>query len=80
MKIQEAVVKRIRELCTQNNLTINALSYKAGISQSTLKSITNGESLNTGIVTIKKICDGLDITITDFFSAEYFLELEQEIK
>ena len=58
MKIQEAVVKRIRDLCKERNLTINALSYQAGVSQSTLKSITNGESLNTGIVTIKKICDG----------------------
>ena len=72
MKIQKAVVKRIRELCAERNITINALSYQAGISQSTLKSITNGESLNTGIVTIKKICDGLDISIVDFFDTDYF--------
>ena len=79
MKIQKAVVKRIRELCAERNITINALSYQAGISQSTLKSITNGESLNTGIVTIKKICDGLDISIVDFFDADYFKSLEQEL-
>jgi len=79
MKIQKAVVKRIRELCAERNITINALSYQAGISQSTLKSITNGESLNTGIVTIKKICDGLDISIVDFFDTDYFKSLEQEL-
>lgn len=79
MKIQEAVVKRIRDLCKERNLTINALSYQAGVSQSTLKSITNGESLNTGIVTIKKICDGLDISVVDFFDTDYFKSLEQEL-
>lgn len=79
MKIQEAVVKRIRDLCKERSLTINALSYQAGISQSTLKSITNGESLNTGIVTIKKICDGLDISVVDFFDTDYFKSLEQEL-
>ena len=80
MKIQEAVVRRIYELCQEKNLTPNALSYRAGVPQSTIKSITNGESLNTGIVTIKKICDGFDISIVDFFDTEYFVELEQEIK
>lgn len=80
MKIQEAVVKRIYELCKIYEITPNALSYKAGISQSTVKSITNGESLNTGIVTIKKICDGLDISINDFFNTEYFQNLEQELE
>ena len=79
MKIQEAVVKRIRDLCKERNLTINALSYQAGVSQSTLKSITNGESLNTGIVTIKKVCDGLDISVVDFFDTDYFKSLEQEL-
>lgn len=80
MKIQEAVVRRIYELCREKGLTPNALSYKAGVPQSTIKSITNGESLNTGIVTIKKICDGLDISIVEFFDTDYFINLEQEIK
>lgn len=80
MKIQEAVVKRIYELCKIYGITPNALSYRAGISQSTIKSITNGESLNTGIVTIKKICDGLDISINEFFNTEYFQNLEQELE
>lgn len=80
MGIYDVVVNRIYELCRERNITPNALSYLAGISQSTIKSILNGESKNPGIVTIKKICDGLDITIVDFFNTEDFLNLEQEIK
>ena len=80
MNTYDFVVKRIYELCEERNITPNALSYLAGISQSTVKSILNGESKNPGIVTLKKICDGLDITIVDFFDTEDYYELEQEIK
>ena len=80
MNIYDFVVKRIYELCEERNITPNALSYLAGISQSTVKSIPNGESKNPGIVTLKKICDGLDITIVDFFDTEDYYELEQKIK
>lgn len=80
MGIYEFVVKRIYELCRERAITPNALSYMAGISQSTVKSILNGESKNPGIVTLKKICDGLDISIIDFFDTEDYQKLEQEIK
>lgn len=80
MGIYEFVVNRIYELCRERGITPNALSYLAGISQSTIKSILNGESKNPGVVTLKKICDGLDITIVDFFNTEEFYKLEQEIK
>lgn len=80
MNTYEAVLFRIKELCELNDLTINGLSYKPGLSQSTLKSITNGESTSPGIVTLKKICDGLDISLYDFFDTDYFRNLEQELK
>ena len=80
MGIYEFVVNRIYELCRERGITPNALSYLAGVSQSTIKSILNGESKNPGIVTLKKICDGLDIAIVDFFNTEEFYKLEQEIK
>lgn len=80
MGIYEFVVNRIYELCREREITPNALSYLAGISQSTIKSILNGESKNLGVVTLKKICDGLDITIVDFFNTEEFYKLEQELK
>lgn len=79
MCTREAVVKRIRNLCNERGITPNGLSNMAGISQATVKSILNGESRNPGIVTIKKLCDGFGITITDFFDDELFKNLEQEI-
>lgn len=80
MKIYEATAKRIRELCKERDITPNGLSYLSGISQSTIKSILNGESQNPGVATIKKICDGLNITIGEFFSTEEFDNLEQELQ
>ena len=80
MGIYEVTVKRIRELCKERGITPNGLSYISGVSQSTIKSILNGESSNPGIATIKKLCDGFEITIGEFFSTEEFDALEQEIE
>ena len=80
MGIYQAVVNRINNLCKERNITHNALSYLSGVSQSTIKSILNGESKNPGIVTLKKLCDGLDISIIEFFNTEDFENLEQELK
>ena len=80
MNTYEAVIKRIEELCQERELTCNGLSYCAFVCQSTIKSIMNGESQNPGIVTLKKLCDGLNISLTDFFDTEYFHNLEQELK
>jgi transcriptional regulator with XRE-family HTH domain len=79
MKIDEAVKNRILELCTAKNITINKLGTICGITQSTLKNITSGRNGAT-VLTIKKICDGLDITIADFFNTSMFKKLEQEIE
>jgi len=79
MNINEATRKRIRELCIERKITPNALSYICGISQSTIKSILNGESKSPKVETVKKICDGLEITIANFFDTETFNSLEQEI-
>lgn len=80
MSIYNFVVQRIYELCKERSITPNALSYMSGVSQSTIKSILNGESKNPGIVTLKKICDGLDITLIEFFDTEEYRKLEQEIE
>lgn len=80
MGIYTYTVERIRQLCKERNITPNALSYLSGIPQSTLKSILNGESKNPGLVTVKKICDGLDVTLIEFFDTEEFRHLEQEVK
>ena len=80
MVIGEAVRLRIMELCKEKLITVNHLSYICGITQSTLSNIITGRNQSTTITTIKKICDGLDITIQDFFSSALFDNLEQEIK
>lgn len=80
MDTREAIVFRIRQLCKERDLTPNGLSNLAGVSQATVKSILNGESKNPGTVTIKKLCDGLEITLGEFFSTPEFDGLEQEIK
>ena len=80
MSIREFTVNRIYQLCRERKITPNALSYLCGISQSTVKGILNGESKNPGIVTLKKICDGLEITVMEFFDTPEYNELEQEIR
>lgn len=80
MDMREAIANRIRQLCKEHGITPNALSNISAVPQATVKSILNGESKNPGIVTIKKLCDGLKITLGEFFSTVEFDELEQEIK
>ena len=80
MNIGKAVKFRILELCRQNDITLNKLATICGITQSTLNNIVSGRNTSTTISTIKKICDGLEITILDFFTSPLFENLEQEIK
>jgi transcriptional regulator with XRE-family HTH domain len=80
MNTREAVAVRIKELCKERNITPNALSYTSAVSQSTIKSILNGESENPGVVTIKLLCDGFGITLTEFFNTDAFRNMEQEMK
>ena len=80
MRIGDAVRMRILQLCRENNITVNKLSIICGITQSTLNNIISGRNSTTTISTIKKICDGLEITVQDFFDTELFSNLEQEIR
>lgn len=79
MNISQAVAFRILELCKEKKITINKLSTISAVTQSTVNDIVNNKSKNIGIATIKKLCDGLEISITDFFDTPYFRNLEQEI-
>ena len=80
MNTCEAIAERIRNLCRERNWTPNHLSYVAAVPQATIKSIMKEESKNQGALIIKKRCDGLDITLGEFFSTPEFDALEQEIK
>ena len=80
MNTKEAVAKRIVDLCAERNIAVNALANISGVSPSTVYSMLNTKSQNPGVVSIKKLCDGLDITVREFFDCPLFDDLEQEIK
>lgn len=80
MNIGNAVRLRILDLCRSNDITVNRLATMSGITQSTLNNITGGRNNSTTISTIKKICDGLGISVEEFFDSDLFRGLEQEIK
>lgn len=80
MRIGEAIRQRIIDLCNEHDINVNQLSLMCGMTQSTLNNIVNGRNHSTTVSTIQKICDGLGITIQDFFSPDYFCSIEQEIK
>ena len=80
MRTKEAIANRILELCNERNIAINELANISGVSPSTVYSILNEKSQNPGAITIKKLCDGLESTLGEFFSTPEFDALEQEIK
>ena len=80
MNTKGAVAARIVQLCEERKLAVNALANNAGIPPSTIYSLLNEKSQNPGIVTLKKICDGLEISLREFFDSEIFEGLEQEIQ
>jgi len=80
MRISEAVVKRLYQLCDERNLTVNKSSNISGVTQSTVSDIVNGTTANAGIATIKKLCDGFEISVREFFDSDLFDDLEQEVK
>ena len=75
-----AVKNRILQLCGERNISINKLANICGLPPSSVKNILYGKSKNPKLLTIKMICDGLDITLAEFFDTEEFNQLEQEIK
>ena len=80
MVVKQAVVERFLELCQQRNIRPNELATRSGVTPSTVYSMLDRRRKDISIVTIKKPCDGLDITLGEFFSTPEFDQLEQEIR
>ena len=80
MTISEAVIRRLFELCNERQITINKLSTISGVTQSTVSDIVNGTTASARMDTIKKLCDGLEISVRQFFDSPLFDDLEQELK
>lgn len=79
MSVKEAVISRIDELCLEKGLAVNKLANLSGITPSTVYSVFDLDRKDIGIVLIKKICDGLEISLKDFFCSEIFDGLDQEL-
>jgi len=80
MDVKVVIVKRFNELCTERNMRINELANISGVTPSTAYSMMDKSRRDVSIRTIKKFCDGLEITLGEFFSSKDFDDLEQEIK
>ena len=76
MNAKDAVAARITEICSQRNITVNALANQAGMSRYTIYSMLNTKSKNPGVISIQKICDALDISVREFFNSPLFEGLE----
>lgn len=80
MDTYTTVKNRILELLGEKKMSIHKLAMESAVAPSSIKNILYGKSQNPGIVTIKMLCDGLGITLVDFFNTKDFLKLEQEIR
>ncbi len=80
MGVKDAVADRVRELCAQRGMAYNALAVQAGVTPSTVYSLLDETRRDVSVVTVKKLCDGLNITLGEFFSTPVFDALEQEIR
>ncbi len=80
MTVKDAVVNRFRAICAQRGMTANELANISGVTPSTVYSMMDRNRRDLSILTIKKLCDGLEITLGEFFSTPEFDALEQEIQ
>ena len=80
MDLGQAIRERILQICYEKKITVNKMATICGITQSTLSNIMSGRNNGTTVSTVKKICDGMDMTLKDFFDFELFYIIEQEVK
>lgn len=80
MRIKEAIVKRFQQLCRERNIKYNELATMSGVTPSTVYSMMDENRKDISVITVKKLCDGLDISIPEFYNDPLFEHLEQEIQ
>ena len=78
--VKNAVVQRFKNICFERGIATNELANISGVTPSIVYSLFDEKRRNVSITTIKILCDGLEITLGEFFSSQEFDELEQEIK
>lgn len=80
MSVKDVVTERFKKICKERNIKTNELAVLSGVTPSTAYSMMDTSRRDISIITIKKFCDGLDITLGEFFSSPEFDKLEQEIR
>jgi transcriptional regulator with XRE-family HTH domain len=80
MYIKDAIVERFKEICTERNIKFNELATLSGVTPSTVYGMMKETYRDLSVITMKKLIDGLDMSITEFFDTDTFRNLEQEIK
>lgn len=80
MRIKPAIVQRFQQLCKERDIKYNELATLSGVTPSTVYSMMDDTRKDVSVITVKKLCDGLNITITEFFDAPIFELLEQELQ
>ena len=80
MLIKDAIVKRLKEICKERGICYTELATRSGVTPSTVYSLMSDERRDLSVITLKKLCDGLDMTVTEFFNDDIFKTLEQEIQ
>ncbi len=79
MMIKDAVVIRVKNICKERNMKYNELAVRSGVTPSTVYSMLDEKRRDISVITLKKLCDGLDMTIAEFFDDDIFKNLDQEI-
>lgn len=80
MRIKEAIVKRFQQLCQERNIKYNELATMSGVTPSTVYSMMDENRKDISVLTVKKLCDGLDMSIPEFYNDPLFENLDQEIQ
>ena len=80
MSVKDAVSARFRELCAEKGIRFNELANMSGVTPSTVYSMMDARRRDVSVITVKKLCDGLQISLGEFFSCDLFDNLEQEIE
>lgn len=80
MRIKTAIVQRFQQLCGERGIKYNELATLSGVTPSTVYSMMDSSRKDVSVITVKKLCDGLGISISEFFGAPIFEELEQELQ
>lgn len=78
--IKDAIVMRLQNICRERGIRYNELATRFGVTPSTIYSLMSETRRDLSVITLKKLCDGLDMTITDFFEDDLFRTLEQEVR